>query len=370
MIDAYRHDSIDFVVNQSIWMEGDAEFADVILPACTSFERWDICEWGNSGGYIHHNTDQLNHRMVVLQHKCIEPLGESKSDYQIFADLLERLGLGVLFTEGCNELEWAKRVFDSSDLKHFTNWKDFAKKGYFVVPAEPESTRDPVAYRWFANQTPKDLPEPLPLPSQFGEHFLHGLETQSGKIEFLPNSLLRGDPHNEERPVLNRYIPSWEGPRTQDLYSKYPLQLVSTHSRYSFHTYNDGKNCTINDIEDHRVLIDGYYYWVLRLNSEDAGKRGIAHHDLVRIYNERGSVICAADVSALITKGVVKSYESCAVLDIIEHPTLGRIDRGGCINLLTPKRHQVKHTSGMGCNSCLVEIERWSDVGIFMHAAE
>ena len=46
-IEAYRHPSIEFVVNQSIWFEGEAQFADIILPACTSFERWDISEWGN-----------------------------------------------------------------------------------------------------------------------------------------------------------------------------------------------------------------------------------------------------------------------------------------------------------------------------------
>ena len=46
--------------------------------------------WRNSGGYIHHNTHQLNHRMVMMQHKCIEPLGESKSDYDIFTGILNR----------------------------------------------------------------------------------------------------------------------------------------------------------------------------------------------------------------------------------------------------------------------------------------
>ncbi|MBL4800695.1 MAG: molybdopterin-dependent oxidoreductase [Emcibacter sp.] len=370
MIEAYRDDSIDFVVNQSIWMEGDAEFADIILPACTSFERWDISEWGNSGGYIHHNTDQLNHRMVVMQHKCIEPLGESKSDYQIFSDILSRLGLGVMFTEACREIDWCKRVFESSDTARHISWKKFVKKGYYVVPPEPAETRDPVAYRWYAEGRPKDLPEPMPIPSQFGEKFLHGLETQSGKIEFLPNSLKRGDPDNDERPIINKYIPSWEGRQTKALYDKFPLQMLSTHSRYSFHTYNDGKDSTINDIEDHRVLVDGYYYWVLRLNNDDATDRGIKHHDLVRMYNERGSVICAVDVSPMIAKGVVKAFESAAILDVIEHPKYGRVDRGGCVNLLTPKRAQVKKTSGMGSNSCLVEIEPWTDSALFVTAAE
>ena len=36
---------------------------------------------------------KLNHRVILIQHKCIEPLGESKSDYQIFVELSKRLGL-------------------------------------------------------------------------------------------------------------------------------------------------------------------------------------------------------------------------------------------------------------------------------------
>ena len=41
---AYRSANLEFVVNQSIWFEGEAKFADIILPACTNFERWDIGE--------------------------------------------------------------------------------------------------------------------------------------------------------------------------------------------------------------------------------------------------------------------------------------------------------------------------------------
>ena len=48
MVDTNRHarlyasENLKFVVNQSIRLEVEAKFADVILPACTNFERWDI----------------------------------------------------------------------------------------------------------------------------------------------------------------------------------------------------------------------------------------------------------------------------------------------------------------------------------------
>ena len=84
---AYREGVVPFVVNQAIWFEGETKFADIILPACTNFERWDIGEFANCSGYVADSYTDCNHRVITLQQKCIEPLGESKSDYEIFAEL-------------------------------------------------------------------------------------------------------------------------------------------------------------------------------------------------------------------------------------------------------------------------------------------
>ncbi|WP_258360412.1 molybdopterin-dependent oxidoreductase [Moorella sulfitireducens] len=355
---AYRSEELEFVVNQSIWFEGEARFADIILPACTSFERWDIGEFANCGGYINHSYTQCNHRVVVLQHKCIEPLGESKSDYQIFLELAKRLGLAIPYSEGMTELDWCKRMFDASDLPKYISWKQFLKKGYFVVPNPPEELRDPVAYRWYAEDRPKDTPEISPLPADYTEEYGRGLQTQSGKIEFECSSLKRFDPDDPERPVICKYIPAWEGPHTTELYKKYPLQLISPHPRYSFHTMGDGKDSFINEIEDHRVLIDGHYYWVIRINPEDAAARGIKNKDLVKVFNDRGEVICAAQVTGRVRPGTVHAYESSALYEPVGEPG-NSADRGGCINLLTPSRMIIEKSHGMAANSCLVEITKW-----------
>ena len=94
-IKMYQSENLEFVVNQSIWMEGETKHSDLILPACTNFEREDISEWAALGGYAHHGQTQLNNRVAVFQHKAIEPLGESKSDYKIFSMICERLGLSA-----------------------------------------------------------------------------------------------------------------------------------------------------------------------------------------------------------------------------------------------------------------------------------
>ena len=57
---------------------------------------------------------------------------------------------------------------------------------------------------------------------------------------------------------------------------------------------------------------------------------------------------------------MLKTFESSSEIDLIEDPRYGRLDRGGCVNVLTPRRPQVKGTEGMGSNSCLVQIERWT----------
>ncbi len=359
---AYRHPSLEFVVNQSVWFEGEAKFADVILPACTALERWDIGEWAGAGGYAHDSQAQLNHRMMVMQHKCIEPMGESKSDYQIFLDILSRMGLGAVFSEGCSDLDWCKRVFDSSDLPKKISWKKFLEKGYYVVPpAASEALHEPAYMRWYAEGRKKDVPEPSPLPSQYAEEFGVGLQTPSGKIEFVPESLKRNCPDSEERPPLNRYIPSWEGLQTKELVARFPLQMVSSHSRYSFHTHHDGKDGFLNALAEHRVRVNGYPYWVINLNPEDAAQRGIGQHDLVRLYNDRGAVICVADLLPAVRPGVIKGYESSAEVDFIQ-TSKGMVDRGGCLNLLTSDRRMMKGTEGMA-TSCLVEVERWDEAG-------
>ncbi len=359
---AYRTDSLEFVVNQSIWFEGEAKFADVILPACTSFERWDISEFANCGGYIPHCYNQCNHRVAVLQHKCIEPLGESKSDFMIFLEVAKRLGLGAPFSEGMTELDWCKRLFDATDLPGKISWKKLLKKGYYVIPSPSPDKRPNISYRWYAEGRAKDTPDLSPLPGDYTEKYLYGLQTQSGKLEFVCNSLKRFDEKDPERPPMTMHIPSWEGHHTRELYKKYPLQLISPHPRYSFHTMGDGKDSFINDIKDHRVLIDGYYYWIVRINSRDAKERDIAPGDLVKVFNDRGAVICAAQITHRISPGTVHSYESCAIYDPVGEPG-NSPDRGGCINQLTSSRPMIKKSHSTASNSCLVQIEKWQEQG-------
>jgi trimethylamine-N-oxide reductase (cytochrome c) len=96
----------------------------------------------------------------------------------------------------------------------------------------------------------------------------------------------------------------------------------------------------------------------MRVNSEDAIARGIADGDLIRAFNDRGSVILAAQVTERVPPGTVHSYESCGDYEALGEPGYSP-DISGCVNILTPKRYVTPTSTAMANNSCLLQIERW-----------
>ena len=352
----YQSPKLEFVVNQDCWWSSETGFADVILPACTALERDDIAEWGEPGGQTRHAASGCNFRAVVRMQKCIEPLGESKSDYRIFSLLAARLGVEQEYTEGNSEIDWARKLFEISDVAKRISWEEFERKGYTIINA-PEPYRSTPALRWFAEGRACDTPDPYNpkrLTDQADE-----LGTVSGKIEFTSVSLAAKTPEDTERAVTPRFQPSWEGHQSA-LAAKYPLQLISPHPRFSFHTHYDRHARWLDSVPEHRIKKDGHAYWPARIHPEDARARGIAHQDIVKLYNDRGTVLCAAVVTEAIRPGCVHSAASSAHYDPIDPGNPRSPDRGGCVALLTSGRFMSKNVAGMAPNSCLIQIEKWN----------
>jgi anaerobic selenocysteine-containing dehydrogenase len=144
------------------------------------------------------------------------------------------------------------------------------------------------------------------------------------------------------------------------LLKKYPLQLISPHPRFTFHSQHDGKSLWNDEIPHHRRLKNGYRYWVMRMNPVDAEKRGIKDGDLVKVYNDRGTILTIVTVTPRIIQGVVHSYSSGGGYDPQGEPgETTTIDKGGTVNQLTNARFISKNAPGMAPNSCLVEVEKW-----------
>ncbi|NLO27244.1 MAG: molybdopterin-dependent oxidoreductase [Actinobacteria bacterium] len=353
----YQSPKLEFVVNQDIWWNSETRMADVILPACTNFERDDIGEWAAVNGYTWHASSGCNYRVVVREQKCIEPLWDSKSDYEIFALIFEKMGLRDEYTDGGKtEVDWVKGFFDACDLPKEVSWEEFNRKGYHIINIKDDYEPTP-GLRWFYEGRACDTPD-VGNPKRLTAAN-HELGTFSGKIEFASESLKQYFPDDEERPVVPRYLRSWEGYRTPGLYDKYPLQLLSPHPRFSFHCHYDKHTDWLNDIPVHRIKKDGYPWWPARLNPEDAAERGINSGDIVRLYNDRASVLCIAVVTGRVRPGTVHSYASSALYDPLMPGDPDSPDRGGCVSMLTPSRMLSKNAPGMTPNSCLIEIGKW-----------
>jgi molybdopterin guanine dinucleotide-containing S/N-oxide reductase-like protein len=331
-VEMYKSPKLELVVVQTPWRGGEAEFADLLLPACTNFERNDISEWAKV-----RKRCSTNYRIIIYQQKCIEPLYESKSDYDIFTLLAERLGFKREYTEGNTEEDWIRKTFAKSSLPRYISYEDFKKKGYFIVPLPKEHRPEPTFRSFYEGA--------------------EGLETPSGKIEFFSQRLHRHFPEDPERPVVPHHIPSWEG-KTSPLAERYPLQLITPHARYSFHTQHENVSW-IRSIPLHRVHKEKYDYWPVQMHPCDAASRGIENGDLVKAYNDRGAVVLIARITEKVRPGTVHSV-TAGGYDPIEPGEIGSLDRGGAVNLLMPSRLMSSNAPGQ-VTQCLVQIEKWEE---------
>lgn len=96
----------------------------------------------------------------------------------------------------------------------------------------------------------------------------------------------------------------------------------------------------------------------MRMNPVDAAARGIRHHDVVRVFNDRGAILAAAVLSEAVRPGVVQ-IATGAWYDPLERGMPGTLDKHGNPNVLTPDRPSSRLGQGCAAQSTLVQVERW-----------
>ncbi len=330
--EAFRHPSIEFILVQHPRMENDCLFADIVLPVNTKFEESDIGDDRESAAYD----------LVYLEEQCIEPLGESKSDYEIVCAIADRLGLLEEYTDGESIPDKIKKGFDHSGVPEtgLIDWETFKKNGYFVVPTDPE---------W-------DKYEPL-VADFYRDPENNPLETPSGLLEYESIDIKRYLPDDQERPPVPHWVEVSEfhderidGERAKT----YPLLCISNHPRHRTHANLDD-NEWFHEIVTSKVRgIDGYLYEPAWLHPSLAEARGIKDGDIVEVFNERGIVLCGAKVWHRIMPGVVYVDHGSRADYILP----GVIDRGGAINLITPHNTTSKNCAGMVCSGFLVDVRK------------
>ena len=215
-----------------------ADCADYLLPATTQLEHWDI-------HLAYGHTD------VLLNRPAIAPVGQARTNTDVFRALAARMG----FADTC---------FSDDD-------ETLCRAAFgFAVPF------DELLAKGFATLALPDAP------------FANGgFPTPSGRCEFFSERLaamgLDGLPD---------HVPNHE-PAGSD--ARYPLAMISPPAR-NFLNSTFVNVQSLRDIEGEPLL---------EIGEADALARGISSGDVVRVFNDRGSYLCKAAVSPRARPGVV-----------------------------------------------------------------
>ncbi|MEM3601355.1 MAG: molybdopterin-dependent oxidoreductase [Candidatus Bathyarchaeia archaeon] len=345
ILEAFRSPKIEFIVAVTPWLENEATFADIILPAQTIFEHEDLII-----------TSRTAVNAIAYQEKCIEPIGESKSDYEICRLIAQRMGVEKAFPP---PEEFMKKFYEASyaATKYGISWEEFKKRKIFI----PDH---PTWEEWKQIQNKVAITHGKTWGSKPGLTWYYelpegrGLETPTGKLEIVSTGLAEHFPDDEERPPIPRYIPYGETHQESLLHpraKKYPLLLESNHPKWRHHAQGDDITW-LREIPTCKIKgPDGYMYEPVWIHPKDAVKRGIKNGDIVKVYNERGTVLCAAYITERIMAGTVQVHHG-ARADLISINPL--IDRGGAIDLIVPDKPMSKNNVGQVCSGILVEIEK------------
>jgi len=290
--------ALEFIVIQEQFMTPTAKFADIVLPTNTYMERNDLTAGGIGPFYGYMN-------------KAIESIGESKSHFQIATELAPRLGISDFSDK--SEEEWLRETV--SKCKDIASYDTFKKKGVHKV-------RLSKPFVCFEKQISDPANNPFP--------------TQSGKIEIYSQQI--ADVGNPMLTPIPEYIEAWES--CNDLLAeKYPLQLVTTHTKRRAHSQFD-------NIPWLREL----YRQAITINTADAYARGIKDGDMVRVFNDRGEMLIPASVTERIMRGVVEIPQG-AWYD----PDENGVDHGGCANVLS--KDVISPGGAFPSNTALVQVE-------------
>lgn len=249
VLDGFRRDDL-FTVVLEHFQTDTADYADILLPATTQLEHWDV-----HLSYGHH--------YVTLNQPSIAPLGESLPNSEIFRRLAAKMGLD----EPClrdDDITLIRQTLGSNDSKlDGITFEALLERGWMRL----------------------NMPRPF-LPFAEGK-FL----TPSGKCELYSQRMadMGLDP-----------VPSFTAPyefpeHVPELAARYPLTLISSPA-HSF------LNSTFVNVD---ALRRAAKEPACLLHPVDAAERGIAAGARVVVHNDRGAFTAVAKVEESIRPGVV-----------------------------------------------------------------
>jgi len=298
-------------------------WADVLLPIATHFERHDVAvPWYKGHYYIH-------------RPKVIQPLGESKTDFQVFTELAYRLGYGAKFNPKATreyflnddpvDEAYLREWWETKVMTHHETtmtWDEFKMHGVY----KDKLKRPHIA---FQDQIEKGIP----------------FETDSGKIEILSSELAKitdwkKTRYGSEIPYLPKWIEPFESLNHAEKIKEHPFHMITPHPRWRTHSI-------FNNI----AWLRETYEQEITINASDAAKLGIKTGDMVEAWNARGRCVMPAYVTERCMPSVVVLHEG-AWMDIDENG----VDRSGNPDFLT--LDEPSPAGAFAYNTILVNIKK------------
>lgn len=252
---------LDFFVNADLFMTEACEYADVVLPACSSFERGEFKVYGK--GY------------AMYTKPAIEPLYNSRSDTQILCDLAKKMNLGDELLE--------------------SGYEECVR---FIIKDTPLTIEQLIE---------SEFPVKVPgiNPYDFGSYSDSGYKTPTGKFE-LKSALIESHPE-WGLDALPTYVP----PYGEENADKYPFILCSgpripnaIHSR--MHEVSWTRSLRPDPMAD--------------ISREDAKRGGIKSGDDIEIYTALGGITVKANPTITVPEGMVvmfHGYKEANIEDIL-----------------------------------------------------
>jgi anaerobic selenocysteine-containing dehydrogenase len=287
VLEGLRRDDLFTVVLEQMQTD-TADYADIVLPVTTFLEHTDL--------YF-----AYGHYYLQMARPAVEPAGESKPNVEIFRLLAARMG----FDEPCF------RASDDDLIRQALSCGHEFLRGIDI---------ERLVHEHSVRLNVSKPGQPF-LPFAQG-----GFGTPSGKLNFASSEIDYRPPEESRR-------------GSEDLRRRYPLELVPAK--------NDN---SMNSTFGHRADTDAETARLL-MNALDAAPRGIATGDRVRVFNDRGSCLLAAEVDGFVAPGVVAAPST----------RWAKSSPGGRgINALASER-VTEIGGGATFFSCLVEVEKCGD---------
>jgi anaerobic selenocysteine-containing dehydrogenase len=250
---------LDFFVDVDLFMTDTARMADLVLPACTSFERSELKLYAKN--------------YIFWTNPVIKPLGESRSDNEIIVDLASRLAPDDSLLRKGHEacLDWIMKPANITIKELKKHPSGYTIKGVKMPP-----------YRKYENG---------------------GFKTPSGKMEFT--SAILGEAGLDPLP---RFEEPKLSPRSAPEVAKdFPL-VLTTGARLPMFVHTRTFRLPWNRRLRPDPMVD--------INPRDAEERGISQGDWVMLSTPRNAIRVKANVTERVPVGAVSMLHGYAEADV------------------------------------------------------